>query len=89
MSPTLQVAVRMEHELLEQLDWLVAHASYENRAEAIRAAIAQMADRARQAEIDRQIVEAYTRIPQTDEETAWASSGGFPGLPDEDWSDLW
>lgn len=53
-----------------------------------RTAQDEIAEQARQAAIDRRIIEGYTRQPPTDEETAWASSGGFPGLSDEDWRDL-
>ena len=70
---TTQVAVRMEQELFERLDWLVVRCSFENRAEAIRAAIEQLAEQEREREIDEQIIDAYTRMPQTDEELASSS----------------
>ena len=85
---TTQVAVRMERDLLERLDWLVVHGSFENRAEAIRAAIESLAKQEREREIDEQIVDAYTRMPQTEEELP--SARGFSSwneLDDEDWSD--
>lgn len=84
---TTQVAVRLDADLLERLDWLVGRGTYDNRAEVIRAAIEAMAHAEREREIDRQIVEAYTRQPQTDDEIASSGSRGFPGLPEEDWSD--
>ncbi len=85
---TTQVAVRLDDELLQQLDWLVVRCSFENRAEALRSALGELARREREREIDEQIVAAYTAMPQTEEELEWAGSRGFPGLPDEDWSDL-
>ena len=84
---TTQVAVRLEHELLEQLDWLVVRCDFENRAEAIRTALAQLAKRERDRQIDEQMVAAYRRMPQTDREVEWVGSRGFPGLPDDDWSE--
>lgn len=85
---TTQVAVRFDDDLLERLDWLVARCSFESRADAVRAALVQLAERERQREIGEQIAEGYRRIPQTADEIAWAHSGGFLGLPDdEDWSD--
>jgi Arc/MetJ-type ribon-helix-helix transcriptional regulator len=84
---TTQVAVRMEPELLERLDWLVARCSFENRAEAIRSAIEKLAKQEREREIDEQIVEAYTRMPQTEEELEWSRHNDWSSLPDEDWSD--
>jgi Arc/MetJ-type ribon-helix-helix transcriptional regulator len=82
-----QVAVRVDAELLERLDWLVVRCSFENRAEAIRAAIDALARREREAAIDEQIVAAYTKMPQSDDEVDRAGSRGFAGLPDEDWSE--
>jgi Arc/MetJ-type ribon-helix-helix transcriptional regulator len=87
---TTQVAVRMERDLLERLDWLVVHGSFETRAEAIRAAIDSLAKQEREREIDEQIVAAYTRMPQTPAELEWLSTPDFSAwdaLDDEDWSD--
>ena len=85
---TTQVAVRLDDELLASLDWLVTRCSYENRAEAIRSALEELARRERSREIGEQIAEGYRRIPQTQEEIDWAGSRGFPGLSDDDdWGD--
>ncbi|MEJ7801183.1 MAG: hypothetical protein WKF60_11705, partial [Ilumatobacter sp.] len=82
------VAVRLSDDLLETLDWLVVRCSYENRAEAIRTALEELARRERSREIGEQIVEGYRRLPQTQEEIEWADSRGFPGLSDDDdWGD--
>ena len=80
----------MEPALLERLDWLVARCSFENRAEAIRAAIERLAKQEREREIDEQIVEAYTRMPQTQDELEGLGSPDFSAwdaLDEEDWSD--
>ena len=82
-----QVAVRMNDELLGDLDWLVVRCAFENRAEAIRAALAELIKRERNREIDEQIVAAYTAMPQTADEVEWTGSRGFPGLPDDDWAE--
>ena len=87
---TTQVAVRMEQGLLERLDWLVVRCSFENRAEAIRAAIERLAKQEREREIDEQIIEAYTRMPQTADELDWLNNpdlSAWDALDDEDWSD--
>jgi Arc/MetJ-type ribon-helix-helix transcriptional regulator len=86
---TTQVAVRLDDQLLRDLDWLVIRCSFENRAEAIRSALTELAVRERQREIGEQIAEGYRRVPQTVDELSWAQPPFFPGLPDEDWSDLW
>jgi len=88
MSST-QVAVRFGDELLRDLDWLVVHGDYGNRAEAIRAALAQVIDVERRREIGEQIAEGYRRIPETDDELAWLDRRDlFPGLPADEWDDV-
>ncbi len=84
---TTQVAVRIDDELLERLDWLVVRCEYDSRADAIRAALIELADRERQREIGEQIAEGYRRIPQTAEEMAVPDFSTWDALDDEDWSD--
>jgi Arc/MetJ-type ribon-helix-helix transcriptional regulator len=86
--PTTQVAVRLDTALLERLDWLVTRCDFENRAEAIRTALVELARREREREIDEQIVDGYRRVPPTERERSWAGSRGWPGLSDDDWSVL-
>lgn len=82
-----QVAVRMNDELLGDLDWLVVRCDFENRAEAIRAALAELVKRERDREIDERIVAAYTAMPQTDDEVIRADLSVWDDLDDDDWSD--
>lgn len=84
---TTQVAVRLENTLIDELDWLIGRRDYENRAEAIRAAIAHAVRVEREREIDERIIDGYTRIPQTGHELGWSAGRGFPGLSDDDWGD--
>lgn len=90
MSST-QIAVRLDDEALERLDWLVVRCDFENRAEAVRAALSDLAERERQREIGEQIAEGYLRVPATSEQTGRVDGriarGLFPGLPDDDWDD--
>ena len=57
--------------------------SYEKARSAIEAMI--KIERSRQ--IDEQYAEAYTRMPQTDEELAHLGHQSFAHLDDEDWSE--
>ena len=77
----------MEDDALSQLDWLVARCSFESRGDAIRTAVAELVRRQEAIDIDRQIVDGYTRVPPTPDEDAWSAGGGFPGLPRDEWSD--
>ncbi len=68
-----QTLIQMSDDLLARLDARAAR-EHRNRSEVVREAISAYLDSDQESEIDRQIVEAYTRIPQTDEEVAWADS---------------
>ncbi len=83
-----QLALRLPDDLLADLDWLVVRCNYSSRTEAMRTAIEAAIKAERSRQIDEQYIEAYTRMPQTDDELAdlaWQSS---PDLDDdeEDWS---
>jgi Arc/MetJ-type ribon-helix-helix transcriptional regulator len=69
-----QTLVQLTDELLAQLD---ARATREgrSRSELIREAVTGYLTPEREAEIDRQIVEGYTREPQTAPELAFAELG--------------
>ena len=82
-----QVAVRMNDELLGDLDWLVVRCDFENRAEAIRAAVTELIKRERDRAIAERIVRAYTGMPQSDDEAIPSDLSVREGLDDEDWSD--
>ena len=68
-----QTLVQLTDELVDLLDREAVRRGM-SRSALIREAIEQHLHDAREAEIDRQIVEAYTRMPQTDEELAWADA---------------
>jgi Arc/MetJ-type ribon-helix-helix transcriptional regulator len=84
---SMQVAVRLDDQLLRDLDWLVVRCSFENRAEAIRAALGELTERERQREIDERIIAAYTAMPQRDDETISPDFTAWDQLDDDDWSD--
>lgn len=69
-----QTLVQLSDEILAQLDARAAREG-RNRSELIREALAGYLAAGREAEIDRQIVEAYTRQPQTADELAWIELG--------------
>ena len=82
-----QVAIRLDDELLERLDWLVVRCRFDTRADAIRAALADLTERERQRDIGEQIADGYRRIPQTADEIAVPDFSTWDALDDEDWSD--
>ena len=85
---TTQLAVRLPDDLLADLDWLMARCAYSTRTEAMRDAIVRVVEIERRRLVGEQIVEAYTRQPQTDDECAGTPSPTWLGLDDDDWSGL-
>lgn len=80
-----QLAIRLPDETLADLDWLVVRCKYSSRTEAMRSAIEAAIRAERSRVIDEQYVEAYTRLPQTDDELAHIHHQSFAHLDDEDW----
>jgi Arc/MetJ-type ribon-helix-helix transcriptional regulator len=65
-----QLVTRVEDELASKVDELVAEGVVGSRSEAVRLGLARLVEEHRRARIGAQIVEAYTRQPQTEEELA-------------------
>ena len=79
------VAVRLPEQLVEGIDSLVAEGHYPTRTDVVRTALRALLAAHERREIDRQIVEAYTRMPQTDEEIAWAEAAARAMIEEEPW----
>jgi metal-responsive CopG/Arc/MetJ family transcriptional regulator len=76
-------SVQLTDDLRRLLDERAAREG-RSRSAVIRDANASYLHDEREAEIDRQIVEGYTRIPQTADERAWARANAARG-PVEPW----
>lgn len=82
-----QLAIRLPDETLADLDWLVVRCQFSSRTEAMRSAIEAAIKAERSRAIDEQYIEAYARMPQTDDELVdlkWQTNPDL--LDDEDWS---
>ena len=80
-----QFVARLEDSLAERVDSLVAAGLLKSRSEAVRIGLEQLADRLERQEIGRRIVEGYRRMPQTDEELAWADELARRMIEEEPW----
>lgn len=78
------ITVRMSDDRVEAIDALVA-SGRASRAAVIVEAIDRLVAQLESERIDREIVEGYTRIPQTDEELAWAEWSTRESLREEPW----
>ena len=79
------ITVRMPEERVARIDALVQAESYESRASFIVEAIDRLVHELEEREIDRSIVEGYTRFPQTDDEQRWAEASGRRSIEEEPW----
>ncbi len=83
-----QLAVRLPDDLLRDLDWVIIRLNYDSRAEAMRDALVKLIDQERRRQIDEQYIEAYTRMPQTEEEMADIPWQSWDLDGDDDWPEL-
>ncbi len=85
-----QTLVQLTDELIGRLD-AVARRDGRTRSDLIRDAIEGLLDHDEQVEIDRQIIEGYTRTPPTDDDDAWAevtSRLALAALPPGEWDEF-
>ena len=80
-----QLVTRVDSALVQAMDDLIASGTYETRSDVVRIAIERLVDRHRRDEIGRQIIEGYRRIPETDEELAWADAAARAMIEEEPW----
>ena len=79
------ITVRMPEDRVSRIDALVEAESYESRASFIVEAINRLVEEIEERQIDRRIVEGYTRFPQTEEEQRWARLGALDSIREEPW----
>lgn len=78
------ITVRMSDDRVRAIDEIVASGRASRAAVIVEAIDRLIADLERER-IDRAIVDGYRRIPQTDEELAWARSSGLRSVAGEPW----
>ena len=79
------ITVRMPEDSVARIDALVKAESYESRASFIVEAINRLLDEIEEREIDRRIIEGYTRFPQTEEEQRWVRLAALDSIREEPW----
>lgn len=82
---TTQIAVRLPDELLAAVDLLVSRGDAGNRTDAVRRGLQFLVAEMERREIDRAIVDGYTRNPQTSGETGWAEESLKAAIEQEPW----
>ncbi|MXZ54330.1 MAG: ribbon-helix-helix protein, CopG family [Acidimicrobiaceae bacterium] len=80
-----QLITRVDDELIEQLDEIVASGEVESRSDAVRRALETMIDQRRRRLIGEAIADGYRRVPETDEELRWAGENARSMIAEEPW----
>lgn len=80
-----QVVARLSDDLVAAIDDLVSEGLFESRSDAIRRALEFVVDAERRKRIGKAIVEGYLRIPQTEDEIAWADAAAIAMIKEEPW----
>ena len=80
-----QFVTRLEDSLADRVDSLVAAGILASRSEAVRIGIEKLVDQLERERIGQQIVEAYERMPQTEEELEGAEEDLEEMIAEEPW----
>ena len=80
-----QIAIRIPDDLASDLDGLVSSGRFETKADAVRTALEALIDTERRAEVGRQIVEGYRRVPQDEADVVAASQAAGRSIDEEPW----
>lgn len=79
------VAFRLADGVLAAVDDLVVQGRYASRTDVVRAALDALIHAHEQADLDRRMVDGYTRMPQTDDEVALAAAATRTLIAEEPW----
>lgn len=83
MSRT-QTLVQLTDDLVARLDERAARTG-RNRSSLIREAVEEYLHDEIEAEISRQIIEGYKRMPETEDEMKWAERNAIESIREEPW----
>jgi Arc/MetJ-type ribon-helix-helix transcriptional regulator len=80
-----QLVTRLDDRLAAEVDALVADGVVGTRSEAVRVALEQLIDQHRRRRVGAEIVEAYRRQPQTEEELTGLDQATQAMVDEEPW----
>ncbi len=83
--PSEQIAVRLDPELLADLDELVTTGEFDSRAAAVRRGLEIVVRLAKERRIDEAVVAGYTQTPPTGWEDTHALVATIESIEDEQW----
>lgn len=80
-----QFVTRLDDELVEAVDALVAEGIVASRSEAVRRGLTGLVGWNRRQQVGQSIVDGYERVPQTESEVGWADAATEQMIADEPW----
>ncbi len=80
-----QLVTRIDDEMADAIDALIASGEFASRSDVVRAGIARIVDERRRQAIGDQIVAGYERLPETQEELRQAEAAARAMIDDEPW----
>jgi Arc/MetJ-type ribon-helix-helix transcriptional regulator len=80
-----QLVARLDDDLLAEVDRLVGEGVVSNRSEAVRIGLERLVEQRRRERVGATIVDAYRRLPQTDEELAGLDQATRALIGEEPW----
>lgn len=80
-----QLVTRVDDELVEAIDGLVADGVVATRSEAVRMGLQRLIDRHRRDQVGEAIADGYRRVPQSETDTTWPDVATAQMIADEPW----
>jgi Arc/MetJ-type ribon-helix-helix transcriptional regulator len=80
-----QVVTRLDDRLMAEVDGLVAEGVVANRSEAVRLGLERLVDEHQRRRVGAEIVAAYRRQPQSDDELAGLDAATRALISEEPW----
>lgn len=80
-----QLVARIDDDLLDAVDALVAEGHVGSRSEAVRVALRELVEGRRRQRTAEDIIAGYTARPQTDAEVGWADVATLAMIAEEPW----
>ena len=80
-----QLVTRIDEDLAQVVDRLVADGIVESRSDAVRKGLDMLIDQHRRAKTAAAIVAGYQRRPQTEDDVGWSDQATVKMISDEPW----
>jgi Arc/MetJ-type ribon-helix-helix transcriptional regulator len=80
-----QLVTRIDDDLAERIDQLIAEGVAESRSDAVRKGLHVLIEQTRRRRTAEAIITGYTELPQTDEDIAWVDEATVRMIADEPW----